>query len=212
MTEQDVRRLIDEHSLTDHTAAILAQLRPAVYLTLGETGEGLSKSRIGGHPDLPADLEWPRDEDSALMTPLLQLNLRDIPAFAGSPFPAEGMLSAFVGLDESASDVSHHIVLFSNPDQLKRRDLPEERTVNYVFSEMTPHHLTLTLGLDLPRWETAQEQALTQGMESEQENAYSDLVRALEPEGTLGRLLGYASGIGQDTREDAYVVREADAA
>lgn len=42
----------------------------------------------------------------------------------------------------------------------------------------------------------------------DQLDACGSLTRELAPEDSLGRLLGYAAGIGHDPREDAYVARE----
>ncbi|WP_161880338.1 DUF1963 domain-containing protein [Deinococcus alpinitundrae] len=208
MTEEGVLQLIAAHQLTEHTQVILELLRPAVYFTLGAAGEGLAHSRLGGRPDLPAELDWPSDEDGAPLTPLLQLSLQDIPVFAGNPFPSSGLLSVFVGLDESAWDVPQRVFLFEAESVLAPRPLPENARTSDMLSEVVPHHLKLELGMDLPRWATAQEDRLTQAMSSEQQSQYWALLRELEPKGTVGRLLGYAAGIGHDPRQDAYISRE----
>ena len=208
MTEEGVLQLIAAHHLTDHTQAILELLRPAVYFTLGEAGEGFLHSRLGAHPDLPADFVWPEDETGAPLTPLLQLNLQDVPVFGGNPFPSSGLLSVFVGLDEPAWDVPQRVCLFEAGSVLGPRPLPEDASASDMLSEVVPHHLKLELGMDLPRWATAQEGRLTQAMSSEQQSQYWALLRDLEPEGTVGRLLGYAAGIGHDPRQDAYISRE----
>lgn len=207
MTQQDVRALVEEFALQVYQDVLLAQVRPAVYLLCGEPGEPAGASRIGGHPDVPANFEWPMEADEAL-TFLLQLRLSDLPAFEGNPFPATGLLSVFIGLDEPASDVPHRIYLFPDANALTRREPPTEETASDTFREVAPHALHLQLGQDLPRWATNAHTAISDEMTEDEQNAFDDLIRALEPKNTVGKLLGHAAGIGNDPREDAYVVRE----
>ncbi|WP_424951611.1 DUF1963 domain-containing protein [Deinococcus sp.] len=209
MTEQERRRLIGQHGLGAVQDLLMGHMRPTVYLTLGEPGEEAGVSRIAGRPDLPADLDWPADEEGTPLTFLLQIRLKELPAFGGNPLPGQGLLSVFVGLDEPASDVSHAISLFGHQTRLERR-LPAGETANETFAEVSPHRLIPKLGWDLPHWATSDHEKLVDRLSAEQQEAYERLGWALEPEQTLGRLLGHAAGIGSDPREDAYVVREVD--
>jgi hypothetical protein len=74
-----------------------------------------------------------------------------------------------------------------------------------------PHRLDAELGADIPRWATDDFYALIAGLgPDEDEDGLSDLGSSLS-EGSVGKLLGHASGIGHDPREDAFVVREVNA-
>ncbi len=143
------------------------------------------------------------------LTFALQLNLRDLSTDGDHPLPSEGLLSFFVGHDEPATDVLHSIQLYAPPEHLKRCAPPTLEGANDTFSEVSPHTLNVTLGLGLPRWATSDYNVLVDGLSSEDQDRYRALERALRPAGELvGQFLGHAAGIGQDPREDAYVIRE----
>ena len=212
--------LIAAHGLSAVTDLILAKAKPALYLTLGATGEGEQGcTRIGGAPDLPPSFAWPTDEDGDPCTFALQINLADVPAFAGNPFPPAGLLSVFIGIDEPATDVTHQFYLFADSSICQRRAVPKEfeaEKFNETFAEIEPHGLKVVLGQSLPLWATNEQAALIEELleatpdadEDKLSDAYEDLTNELAPTNTVARLLGYAAGIGSDPREDAYVVRD----
>jgi uncharacterized protein YwqG len=83
--------LIREHGLDEHRDVIVAAARPAIFLRVGEAGHGaVGESRIGGTPDLPGSLPWPRDPrlDRHLCF-ILQIRLADLPALPENPLPTQ---------------------------------------------------------------------------------------------------------------------------
>lgn len=214
---QTVNDLLNKYGLNDYAAHILPKVRPTLYLTLGEKGEGLGRTRIGGSPDLPPDFAWPTDEDGDPYTFAMQVNLGDIPAFDGNPFPAAGLLSVFANLDMGQTNRAG-VFLFLDAGQCQRRE-QQHNQVNELLADIKPHHLHVVLGESLPMWATNVQDALIEEIlegvpdaaatdEDNLRDTYDDLSRALAPRHTVARLLGYAAGIGQDPREDAYVARE----
>ena len=95
MDSEQLRLLIQTHGLAAFEAAILARSRPAIYLHLGTAGAGkLGQSRLGGTPDLPPSIAWPQNPRlNKYRCFLLQINLAELPTFAGSPLPQRGLLS-----------------------------------------------------------------------------------------------------------------------
>lgn len=71
-------------------------------LTLTEAGESnferLGQSRVAGGPDLPEDVEWPRDRSGRHLNFLAQIDLADLPD-RYDDVPANGLLSFFSGTD-----------------------------------------------------------------------------------------------------------------
>ncbi|UHS61718.1 DUF1963 domain-containing protein [Agrobacterium vaccinii] len=55
-------------------------------------------SRIGGGPDLPADVDWPRDDNGLHLNYLAQINLADVPD-RPEALPESGLISLFTGTD-----------------------------------------------------------------------------------------------------------------
>lgn len=79
------------------------------------------QSRVGGGPDLPVELEWPRDDDGLHLNFLAQINLADLPDHPET-VPETGLISFFTGTDYTAWRV-----LFTPADAtLTPRSLPED--------------------------------------------------------------------------------------
>ena len=203
-----LRQRILENNLEVHEDAIIAQALPAMRLILGAPSSGaVGESRVGGVPDLPLGTVWPRNPEGEAYSFVLQLSLTDVPPFAGNPLPDEGLLYFFVGLDEPASDVDH-LVLILDSEQLKPAIQPDEAEfANDAYIAMPAHKLTFELFADMPRWATRDYEALTFDVMTEDENSSYDALAKRKPR-EIGQLLGYVATVGQDTREDAFVVRE----
>ena len=200
-----LRQLIDEHDLSEHQAAILATVRPAIFLQLGSNEQGnVGQSRVGGVPDLPPSLSWPKDPlTERYRSFILQINLGELPRFDGNPLPQRGMLYLFV--DESEDD-SDQLIVYTGGERLQPAYLSDDAEfVTDWYDDLVPHRLTFELASDIPRWATSDYEDL--GAILDDESVLDDLGHALSGN-SIGKLLGHASGIGHDSREDAYVVRE----
>lgn len=197
--------LIEEHGLLEHQADILASVRPAIALGLGQAEPGqIGQSRIGGMPDLPASIAWPQDVRlHKYLCFLLQIDLAELPVFPENPFPRQGMLYLFASEDEDPEQ----FVVYTGSELLVPAQLPE--TAQFVtdwYEDLIAHRLMFTLFADLPRWATSDYGALCDRLQLD-EDRFEDLTRALS-RNSVGKLLGHVAGIGHDPREDAYIVRE----
>jgi hypothetical protein len=191
--------------------AIMAQARPAVDLVLDGASSGeIGECRFGGAPDLPPSMAWPRDADGKAFVFLLQLNLAQVPAFEENPLPPRGILWLFLGLDEPASDVEHRIIIWQGEEELRPAPTPpNEEFINDAYADIAPLRLRLELRADVPHYSTDYE-GLGERMSGAEQDAYDALVP--RGGGHIGHLLGHVHGVGHDPREDAFVVREANAA
>jgi uncharacterized protein YwqG len=84
----------------------------------------LGASRLGGTPDLPPEIAWPRNpEDDLLLDFIGQINLAQLPE-AGQTLPSTGLISMYSQQD-SASENPHKILNFDSPiDSLVRTETP----------------------------------------------------------------------------------------
>jgi uncharacterized protein YwqG len=96
--------------------------------------------RIGGCPDLPASVNWPRLSDAAGENPtdwedfnyplqfILQVNLAEVERFdVAKVLPTKGLLSFFFAWDEDGDpgdEVTY--ILLSGPDGLRRVEAPDD--------------------------------------------------------------------------------------
>ena len=197
--------LIEVHGLSAYQAELLAKVRPAIALHLGQAQPGqVGQSRIGGVPDLPASIAWRQDDRlHKYHNFLLQINLAELPVLTEHPFPPQGMLYLFASDD----DDPQQCLFYLGSEPLLPAQLPA--TAQFAtdgYEDLIAHQLTFTLFADLPRWATSDHETLCDRFQIDEE-CYEELTRSLS-RNCVGKLLGHVAGIGHDPREDAYVVRE----
>jgi hypothetical protein len=214
-----IRTTAREQSTPDVVVeAVLAGLLPSIRLVAQQPGIGeagrVGGCRIGGVPDLPPGVEWPRladvQGDADPVAPagpplsfLLQVNLAEV-AFADREqlLPKSGILSFFFLLDEDGlADVP--TVLFTQGTELRRATVPPDlppdqfyRGFNLVphleWTVPSPYDLGLTEHLEL--WDELEDRvAAAQGYASP--TTYG-------PGYAVHRLLGHAQFIQADGMGD----------
>lgn len=80
-------------------AMILARALPCFHVFAdGDASQApLGRTRLGGTPDLPAGVDWPRDDEGKLGNFFGQLDLADLAQRVNDPaLPREGLLSLFM--------------------------------------------------------------------------------------------------------------------
>lgn len=122
-------------------AALAADTRPALHLTLAEGPTAPAASRIGGAPWSPdPGAGWPQGSDGKPMVFLGQLNFAELPALPD--FPRHGLLQIF-----TATDPAEHLVWHEAPEGGGVLPLPP-----------------MFLGKAGRRWHPFRGSALTQGL------------------------------------------------
>lgn len=83
----------------DKHEALRAAVKPSVALAeKGSATGSTGTSRVGGGPDLPEGIEWPRDASGFHLNFLAQVDVGKLPDRL-EPLPASGLLSFFIGTD-----------------------------------------------------------------------------------------------------------------
>lgn len=84
--------------------------KPGVMLTRKLSGYR-SRSYIGGLPSLPGFLRWPSSEGSGrALSFLCQIDLAELPGFAGRSLPDDGVLFFFAGRTERGDELEHRVL------------------------------------------------------------------------------------------------------
>jgi hypothetical protein len=119
----------------------------------------LGASRMGGLPDLPSDLEWPRPPEGRPLAFLAQLNLADATGVRLEiPLPRTGQMYFFYDAEKQPcgidpSDQGHWRVLYTETGEadLRRAEPPAELPEGYRLDIRV---VRLEPALFLPSWET----------------------------------------------------------
>lgn len=188
--------------LAGHAAAVRALASPSVRLRLerNEDDDAAVRSRIGGAPDLPADVSWPEVGGMPLMF-VGQIDLSSVSADL-SALPATGLLSFFYHPDGDAA----RVLYFAEAQALLRRAPPAN------VAQIVEHQIEMKSERMFPPSTSPHYEALLPDGESS--SALAPLERLIgdwqdvdyDAERPMHRLLGYASSI----QGDPYVDLEGD--
>ena len=98
-----------------------ASAKPVFPIVLREQEDytSLGNSRIGGYPDLPKQVEYPRDlgnspEKDRYYNFIAQINLSEVPGQIDESMPKEGILYFFLHNDDESMSEVNHLVYYWN--------------------------------------------------------------------------------------------------
>ncbi|WP_435925641.1 YwqG family protein [Paenibacillus sp. DYY-L-2] len=134
-----LERIVNEYHFEHAMDYFKETIRQGIRLSKNEieTYNETCLSRIGGDPDLPADIEWPVNSEGTPMTFLAQLRLNElVPHDISARLPANGMLYFFVGVDEPAYGIEHKVIYLpeNKLQAAKRCPSPKETALEGEFT------------------------------------------------------------------------------
>ncbi|MCM3131177.1 YwqG family protein [Paenibacillus polysaccharolyticus] len=154
LTRKARKTLEEEYGLGAVADLVLDAGRWGIRLDVSTTDEyrRTGNSRVGGHPDLPDNLDWPLTEDGVPMTFLAQLNMVDLSPYTPNDgrgtLPERGMLYFFIGRVDAAYPIEHRVIYEPSTYNLVRRE-PDGATA--LGGEPTiAHSVTVLPNLELP--------------------------------------------------------------
>lgn len=116
----------------DDKEKIIKLIKPAIgILTKKMESDNLKigRSKIGGKPDLPKDISWPRLNDSDLVF-CAQYNISELKKFdVENLLPEKGMFYIFIGINGEYNEFSveqkyYKIFFIENLEELERKEYP----------------------------------------------------------------------------------------
>ena len=194
-----IREEMLEAGLAGHYEALAPFARRAVYMELEEGDCDTGMSKMGGEPDLPAGMEWPRTEEGIPLSFIAQINFAEVyPHDMGTELPEKGMLWFFYdcsdegmpwGFDPEDSDGWR--VFFRENAELERIEAPDNLEVSF-----TEASIAFESRMDLPSYDS--DILGDTELPEEEEDAYFDWME--DREGSCNKLLGHSDNI-QDGME-----------
>jgi len=149
-----LREFILKYNLLDAGQIILDSALECWALILSEPEDfiAIGNCRIGGDPDLPPSLAWPRTSDGLFLNFIMQINLAELPPIADNLLPEHGMLYFFVESDESSTDVVSRMLFYDGEmSLLSRVASPDyDRLAHEYYVDLEPHKLVPLVIVDLP--------------------------------------------------------------
>ena len=218
LSAQDIRTLAAAAGLQDIADDLAALALPSLRIEYADVEPGVGASRLGGLPDLPADVDWPRTnwERSERMAFFAQIDLADLdPAIW--PGPRAGLLSFFCWQSDEYFAVdggdAARLVLTPPGAELRPRGAPDDLSADLLLE---PVAITFRPETTLPEIAVHAAAALEplgfgwEGPRSDQEDQYEALLERMASEQGFAptnpndrwapqhRLLGWAQHVQGD--------------
>lgn len=160
ITKEEFKDAFDKEGLSEKWSYFEKHLKPEVRLNLRSTKDeeiAVGTTKIGGEPDLPKDVEWPKQNNGKHLAFLAQVNLSKI----SNPelnLPNEGILYFFYSEDQefwgySKENADDFRVIYSMSSiGLERRNTPKTLTIleNGMYQ---PCKVDFINSYSLPNWE-----------------------------------------------------------
>lgn len=156
LTRKARKTLEEEYGLGAAADLVLDAGRWGIRLDVSTTDEyrRTGNSRVGGHPDLPEELDWPLTKDGVPMTFLAQLNMVDLSPYTPNDgrgtLPERGMLYFFVGGVDAAYPIEHRVIYEPSSHNLVKRE-PDGATA-LGGEPTTAHAVTVLPNLEVPTY------------------------------------------------------------
>ena len=166
--------LCDKHQLYHKARKIVKSARNAVEIRLAELDCDLphTASKVGGHPALPDDVDWPISTDGVPMTFLAQFSCGDLAMERYEGLPDEGLISVFLNsMEEEPSEAL--VYHFSLSRDMRRRAPP-----NSAASEKVAYRPTFHAIVTIPRPDSSEYKRLR--LSSEERKNYNHLLDELD--------------------------------
>jgi uncharacterized protein YwqG len=95
-------KIIEKYILEPYKSSILNEVKPSIRLkTTGENSNKIGRTKLGGHPDLPQNITWPKSNyDGRYLSFLGQINCEELNEYdLEKVLPHKGILYFFFNLD-----------------------------------------------------------------------------------------------------------------
>lgn len=193
--------------LGEFADALVGLARPGIQLVPDLAAPGHHRaSRLGGVPDLPSSVAWPRKAGVPLSF-IAQVDLADVaPHDADGPLPRDGLLSFFYeaitqeawGFDPA--DRGSAAVLYTGAGtEVQRREPPADLAPEGVFAAVG---LQPRGELTFAPWESSDVEQLD--LSADHGSAYAELLG--DYDGVIHRLLGHPIPVQNDMQRECQLV------
>ncbi|MHB1456140.1 MAG: YwqG family protein [Armatimonadota bacterium] len=214
MTLDEYISAIRSGGLSRYEKRLVDLCRSSIEITgeiVAERKIGIGESKIGGSPDLPPEIKWPRSENEPLSF-VAQFKMSDTAVYdADYVLPPTGMMYFFYDAEDGTwgydpNDAGHWSVIYYNGDssRLKRRRTPSAISDEGKFKAC---RVSFSQGVSLPPWESYDVKKLD--MSKQEMSSYQDILLPLDEYRemhTTHRLLGHPDVLQNDMQLECQYV------
>jgi len=166
----------------------------AVYMELEEEDCPVGASKMGGEPDLPAGMEWPRTAEGVALSFIAQINFAQVhPYDIDGRLPEKGMLWFFYDCSDEGmpwgydpKDADGFRVIYAEGGELERLEAPEDLEVSFSEARVSFEARLDLLSTDSDLCDQVE-------LPDEEMDDYFDWLD--EREGACNKLLGHSDNI-----------------
>lgn len=192
-TKEELKKEFVKNGIGQHWDYFEPLLKKELRLFLkSHNTDELGFSKLGGKPELPANWEWPKDQNGKSLSFIGQINFEELTGFGLKNIPESGLLSFFYsgtqeawGFDPKDKE-SFKLVYTPEPKNLMSHDFPVDLDQYSKFNETG---IEFKQSVSLPNWE---DERVGSVLNDREMDAYIDI---WEHEDFIHKFLGYSNNV-----------------
>lgn len=123
ITKEDYEKVFKQYGLVNKWTFFEKHLKPEIWIKLTEFDENnmiIGQSKIGGHPDLPKNTDWPKEKNGKYFLFLAQINFKELDNNEIDEIPKSGIIYFFYSEDYTSSKT----IFIKDLSSLERKEAP----------------------------------------------------------------------------------------
>ncbi len=193
ITKEKMKNLFDNFRLSKHWETFEPKLRDEINIeTFPEDKIALGKSKFGGKPDLPKNIEWFKEASGKSLSFIAQLNFSELQKFnISKELPKEGILYFFYSANQEAwgfdiKDKDKFKVFYSiDTENLESKPFPADLEQFGIYKSCS---LKFSNAVSLPSWEN---KFVGEVLNDSEVDSYMEITSADDN----NKILGYSDNI-----------------
>lgn len=199
MNKIEFEKIFNKYKLNRIWTLLEPKLKNSIHITPNKTKEkliDLGKSKIGGSPDLPKELDWFEYKQKP-MSFLAQINLKEVSEFdIDNKLPKKGILYFFYdaeqetwGFEPKDKDGSKVFYFNGEISDLERKEKPNSLDEYSYFNSCS---ISFASSIDMPDYQSSLMEGIS--LEDEEEGNYENLIEEIY-EDEIFKLLGHSNNV-----------------
>ena len=209
-SKEELESSFEKLGLSKYWKVLEPEIRDEIkILTIPKEKIDLGKSKFGGAPDLPKNVDWFKEDNGKSLSFIAQINFSEIQNYKASQnLPKKGILYFFYSAEQEAwgfdpKDKDKFKVFYStDAENLEAKDIPPDLGEYSIYK---PCELQFFDSVSLPSWESSE--LVRKTLNDDETEMYAELMcPELSIENINNKILGHTNELQNDIALECQLV------